>query len=1253
LALRAVTAILAVAALFLSVSPWVRAADAGTGLTQTLLPSGFGSIAVDSANSHVFVSSPTSGTITVLDFSGDMVGTIDAAGGSMVVFDGSLYVALPNAIDVFSTSTFALTATLASGQLVDPSSLVESGGELWTTTGDCAQDASELVSVSPENGTVQSWPMPADSFMDSCIGLEASPWASELLAYTVNTSPATLTEMLISPEGAPDIAAGPVTEDGVANLRQVAFDSDGSLVMAAGSPYYFAEINDLSLALNSVTYPASAYPVSVATSAADGGLIAGATSTAANTVYVYQVGQPGTALLTTSLGTFEPDYGGLAFSPDGTLMFAVVESSSNDTYLDVIPTSLGTSGTTTGTTGGTPDTTGTTTSSGGTTTTTSGSGVTVPAATAVEGIDAFGIGPRQLNLPQGVAFDSKGDLFVADSENDRVLEYTPESSTSYSPVGTAVGGTGQLSDPSGIALDTNGDLFVADTGGNNVVEYAYNASTGAYAPSGTVVAGTGAAGLEDTQLDDPIGVAVDAKGDLFVTAPGNNSVDEFTYDSTTATYSSVGTDVAGNGTSGSAANQLVAPHGIVLDADGDLFVVDTGNDRVMEYPFNSATGTYATSGTEIAGSLPSGADFLSFEAAGDLFVSYGSASGGGVLEFAYNSATASYASSGTAVGNGANVVSASGLAFSPGGDLFVAEGSNGTTQTVWDLVLELAYNSATGQFAPLGTIMGQDGLTNTGISAIALDSQGNLFISDPLSTDGGAAGVFEFPFNSAAGDYSVAGALISGTGGSALAFDRNNDLFVAQSSGVLEFPWDSTTGSYPSSGSAVPGATQLSGMAVTAMAFDAKNDLFVGSGNQVLEFVYNSAAATWAASGTAVATVSPGTLPSGYTSFIQGVAGIVLDANGDLFVSNPSASQVLEYAYSSGTGAYATTGSVVAGTGGTGNGSDELYEPTALAVDKSGDLFAYDAGNDRVLEFTKVEGNVGYGAGSTLVFSDATGTNPANGGIAVNATGDLFVGNDLTSAVVYETPTLTCCTVITGSTTSTSTTTTTVAPTTTTTTHPTTTTTHATTTTTVAPTTTTTHATTTTTVAPTTTTTHATTTTTHATTTTTTVAPTTTTVAPTTTTVTSSNLIPDPGFETSAVPADYWGSTLAHTTAVVHSGSGALAQTTTSTSGGWDLDDNSSWYAPISSAYTYSSAIWVRATAAVSVDIGVDLLTSNGTYVDTASGPWVTLAANTWTELTVSGIKPTSTEVYAGMEPDFQKALKGTVIYWDDMALTG
>jgi len=86
--------------------------------------------------------------------------------------------------------------------------------------------------------------------------------------------------------------------------------------------------------------------------------------------------------------------------------------------------------------------------------------------------------------------------------------------------------------------------------------------------------------------------------------------------SASGTYASVGTDVAGTGVSGSGLSQLWAPHGVALDANGDLFVVDTGNDRVMEYPYSSVTGTYATSGTDIAGSLPSGADFCQFGGGG-------------------------------------------------------------------------------------------------------------------------------------------------------------------------------------------------------------------------------------------------------------------------------------------------------------------------------------------------------------------------------------------------------------------------------------------------------------------------------------------------------------------------------------------------------------------------------------------------------------------------------------------------------------
>jgi hypothetical protein len=884
-----------------------------------------------------------------------------------------------------------------------------------------------------------------------------------------------------------------------------------------------------------------------------------------------------------------------------------------------------------------------------------GIGAPVPVA----GVAAFGIGAGQLgNLdsvdsPEGVAVDSKGDLFAVDQANDRVIEYVPSSPTSYPKVGTVVAGAGgggsglnQLNDPSGVALDAHGDLFVGDSANNRVVEYAYNASTGTYASSGTVVAGTGVAGSGLNQLDGPGGIALDAKGDLFVADTSNNRVEEFAFNSATASYAATATEVAGTGGSGTKSNQLELPASVALSPEGNLLVADYANARVMEYTYSSSTGTYSTSGTQIA-TFPDPTGWLALDASGDLFVSYGYLGYGEVAEFAYNSATGTYATSGTEVDPSA-MLGPEGLAFNPSGDLFVAETSETSdpSQTVWDMVLELVPGPS-GTFTPLGTIMAQVGRTNGGISAVALDSHGNLFVSDGVSNGGGPAGVFEFPFSSSAGTYSATGTLVTATAGNALALDSNNDLFVAQTTtGVLEYPHSSS--GYPVTGEAVPGATQLSSLAVTAVAFDSHNDLFAATGSEVLEFPYSSSNGTWAASGTVVAAPPAGKLPTDYDSFITGVAGVALDANGDLFVSNPTASDVLEYLYNASTGTYAATGLAVAGAGGTGTGLNQLYEPTGVAVDHSGDLFVFDASNGRVMEFTGNSATGAYAANGTEVFNLGSDNYPQNGGIALDAQGDPFFGDDDNSAVVYEAPV----------TSTTSPTTTTDPPTTTTTTVPPTTTTVRPTTTTVPPTTTTVRPTTTT-VRPTTTTVRPTTTTVRPT--TTTVPPTTTTVRPTTTTTTvpptttapPSNLVPDPNFASSAVPADYWGSTLARESTVVYPGSAwALAQTTSSSSGGWDLDDNPSWYAPVSSADTYSAYIWVQATAAVKVDIGVDLLTSSGSYVDTANGPWVTLVPNTWTQLPLTGIKLTASEVYAGMEPDFSKATKGTVIYWDNMSLT-
>jgi sugar lactone lactonase YvrE len=113
------------------------------------------------------------------------------------------------------------------------------------------------------------------------------------------------------------------------------------------------------------------------------------------------------------------------------------------------------------------------------------------------------------------------------------------------------------------------------------MEYAYIASASSYAPAGTVVAGTGAAGSGLNQLNGPGGLALDAGGNLIVADTYNNRVEKFAYDRTTGSYAATATTIAGNGTYGTAANELEWPSSVALDATGDLFVADRNNGRLL------------------------------------------------------------------------------------------------------------------------------------------------------------------------------------------------------------------------------------------------------------------------------------------------------------------------------------------------------------------------------------------------------------------------------------------------------------------------------------------------------------------------------------------------------------------------------------------------------------------------------------------------------------------------------------------------
>lgn len=184
-----------------------------------------------------------------------------------------------------------------------------------------------------------------------------------------------------------------------------------------------------------------------------------------------------------------------------------------------------------------------------------------------------------LNEPSGVAVDAQGNVYVGDYYNCMVEKITPGGVLSIvagvsgfcgaPKSGPATSST--LGNAWGVAVDSSGNLYVADHS-NNVVEK--------ITPGGTlsVIAGDGAASgatvagpATGTALPAPVGVAVDAAGNVYVSSDGNNQVDKITPSGTLSI-------VAGNGTAGSpvpgraGASPLNAPEGIAVDGGGDLYI---------------------------------------------------------------------------------------------------------------------------------------------------------------------------------------------------------------------------------------------------------------------------------------------------------------------------------------------------------------------------------------------------------------------------------------------------------------------------------------------------------------------------------------------------------------------------------------------------------------------------------------------------------------------------------------------------------
>lgn len=564
------------------------------------------------------------------------------------------------------------------------------------------------------------------------------------------------------------------------------------------------------------------------------------------------------------------------------------------------------------------------------------------------------------SFPTGVAADASGNVYVADEENNRVLK-VPSTDPTCSMSDDCITIGSNLSNPTGVAVDAGGNVYIADQGNNRVLKAPPSDPT-CSTPSDCTTVGSG--------LANPRAVAVDESGNVYIADTGNDRVLRVPQTDLACSTAGDCTSVA-DGLSPS----LFAPEGIAVDAQGNVYVSDSGNRRVLKVPPSDLACSTAADCPAVGSGLsfPAG---VAVDAQENVYITDTSNSdvlkvqtAGVNLGFAaINTSTPATQTltftftNSTAAAIGAPVALTMGVA---GLDFSVASGGSCASGESFSAGDTCTVNvSLTPQYA--GLRMGAVELTNSADAVIATANvygtgTGPQVIFDPGTTTslGGGLGV-----------------------PNGVAVDAGGNVYVADwgNSAIYEIPAGCTSADYTASSCTV---MMLGGEGTfnhpSGVAVDGSGNIYVAdSNNQAVKEM-----AAGCASSACVVTLGGG--------FSFGTPqGVTVDGSGNLYVANKGAGSDNGAVYDIPAGCASSACVVTLG--------GAFSEPEDVAVDANGNVYVTNFGNNMVQEIPA-------GCTATAYNNQACTVTTLGGGfdgpydLALDGSGNLYVANTGSHAV--------------------------------------------------------------------------------------------------------------------------------------------------------------------------------------------------------------------------------------------------------------